>query len=254
MGIVKITKKGDKGMKRILTSILIVLFLMVSMSAYTETIRQGGDRYSFNPSKIVTKTAAYTITQSDSLVKVTTSSANITITLPTVSATRAAGTKAFKIQKTDAKIYAVVVTPASGDTIGGESTRYIMGQNDYIVVSPGSGNDWDIAFESAYVKEDYEAGTVALSGKVVNCGSTTTCSASASSVRTVYGYVTLTSGEAVVSGIAPAFTATSSYVCTATSEGNTYEVKVARTSTSSITLTSASTADTSVVNYICVGN
>lgn len=241
-------------MKRILTSVLIVLFLMVSISAYTETIRQGGDRYSFNPSAIVTKTAAYTVTQSDSLVKVTTSSANITITLPTVDATRAAGTKAFKIQKTDAFIYAVVVTPASGDTIGGESTRYIMGQNDYIVISPGSGSDWDVSFETSYVREDYEAGTISLSGKVVNCGSTTTCGATASSIRTVYGYVTLSSGAAVIASIAPAFTATSSFVCTAASEGSDYNVKVARTSTSSITLTSATTADTSVVNYICVGN
>ena len=241
-------------MKRILTSILIVLFLMVSISAYTETIRQGGDRYSFNPSAIVTKTAAYTVTQSDSLVKVTTASANITITLPTVSATRAAGTKAFKIQKTDTLIYAVVVTPASGDTIGGESTRYIMGQNDYVVISPGSGSDWDVSFESSYIKEDYEAGTVAVAGKGVLCGTTTTCGATASSIRTVYGYVTLSSGAAIITGIAPAFTATTSYVCSIASSGNTFAVQVAHTSTSSITLTSASTGDTSVVDYVCVGN
>lgn len=244
-------KKGDKTMRKIFSMVLVLMF--IASFSFAETIRQGGERFSFNPSSIVTKTAAYTVTSSDSLVKVTCSSANIVITLPTVASARP-GTKAYKIQKTDALIYAVVVTPASGDTVGGESTRYIMGQNDYIVISPGSGNDWNIAFESSYVKEDYELGTIAIAGKAVNCGSTTTCALTASSVRTVYGYVTLSSGEAIIASIAPAFTATSSYVCLAASEGSDYNVKVARTSTSSITLTSATTADTSVVNYMCVGN
>ena len=249
-------------MKKILSMILIVLFLMASVSAYTETIRQGDVRISFNPSNIVTKTAAYTVTSSDSLVKVTATSANTVITLPTVSSTRDAGTKAYKIQKTDATVFAVVVTPASGDTIGRESTRYIMGQNDYIIISPGSGSDWAVAFESPYMKEDYEAGTITINTPItskagmggIDCGSTVTCGATATSIRTVYGYVTLVGGSASVASIDPAFTATTSYVCTVGSRGATNHVGVGHTSTTSITLTSASGADTSVVDYICVGN
>lgn len=249
-------------MKKILSIVLVVMFLMASIAGYTETIRQGGDRYSFNSSNIVTKTTAYTLTSSDSLVKFTATSATIVATLPSVASTRAAGTKAYKILKTDATVFAIIVTPASGDTIGGESTRYIMGQNDYIIISPGSDNDWDVAFESPYMKEDYELGTITIAAPItskagmggIKCGSTTTCGATASSIKTVYGYVTLVGGSASVVSIDPAFTATTSYVCTVGSRGATNHVGVGHTSTSSITLTSATTADVSIVDYICVGN
>ena len=154
---------------QIITSLLLVL-LLAGLS-YGETFRQGDPRITFHPSNIVAKTAAYTLTSSDSEVDVTCSSANITITLPTVASTRP-GTMVYKIKKADATAYKVIVTPASGDTIGGESTRYITYQNAYVVISTGAGKDWDVDYESPYTVEDYEAGTLAFSTSIALGGGT----------------------------------------------------------------------------------
>ncbi len=145
-------------MKKFLVIMLIAL--TTAYFAYAETFRQGDERFTFNAANTASKTAAYTVTATDSQVNVTCSTADIVITLPTVASTRAAGSKTYKILKSDATAYAVIVTPATGDTIGGESTRYIITQNDYVVISPGNGDDWQVAFESPIIKEDYEVGTV----------------------------------------------------------------------------------------------
>ncbi len=169
-------------MKKLLSIMLIVsIIIMVGYFVSAETFRQGDVRFSYNPSNIVTKTAAYTLTASDSMVKVTASTANIVITLPTVASTRAAGARSYKILKTDATGYAIVVTPASGDTIGGESTRYLIAQNDYVVISAGSGVNWAVGFESPLIKEDYEAGTVTFNQRlnVIDLSTTSTLSTSA---------------------------------------------------------------------------
>lgn len=147
-------------MKMLKTIAILLAVLLVASVASADTFRLGGKRVTFNPTTTVTKTSAYTITSSDSQVKVTCSSANIVITLPTVASVTTKGTKTYKILKTDATAFAVVVTPATGDTIGGESTRYILNQNDYVVISTGPNNDWTVDFESPYTAEDYEAGTV----------------------------------------------------------------------------------------------
>ena len=164
-------------MKKVFSIMFIVLLIGY---AYAETIRQGDVRFSFNPSNIVAKTAAYTVTASDSLVKVTCSTAAVVVTLPTVASTRP-GVKSYKILKTDATKFAVVVTPATGDTIGGESTRYLVHQNDYVVFSTGNGNDWQVAFESPLIKEDYEIGTVTFNKRsnVLPVNTTSTLSATA---------------------------------------------------------------------------
>ena len=184
---------------QIITSLLLVL-LLAGLS-YGETFRQGDQRITFHPTTIVAKTAAYTLTSSDSEVDVTCSSANITITLPTVLSTRP-GTITYKIKKVDATAYKVIVTPASGDTIGGESTRYITYQNAYVVVSTGSGKDWTVNYESPYTVEDYEAGTItftslALGGgtvitKIVAYATSLTPAATAAAIQTVEQTFTVT--------------------------------------------------------------
>lgn len=153
-----------KHMKTILSVLLAVSLMLVGSTAFATTSRLGSDTYNFNPSRLVVKTAAYTVTTSDSQVNVTCSSANITITLPSVSDCMAGQICQFKILKTDATDYKVVVTPGSGDTVGGESTRYLVTQNAYMVIHAGPGRDWSVDFESPYTVEDYEAGTVNFNG------------------------------------------------------------------------------------------
>ena len=55
-----------KTYKNSLLLVTTFLLFMVGTFAWTETFRQGGLRFSFNPSAVVTKTAAYTTTVSDS--------------------------------------------------------------------------------------------------------------------------------------------------------------------------------------------
>jgi hypothetical protein len=164
----------EANMKK-LTIIILTLLLTFAfvMDVSGETFRQGDVRKAFNPVASTTKTSAYTVTSSDSLVNVTCSSADIVITLPTLTSLRSTfGNKTYKILKTDATAYNVIVTPGTNDTIGGESTRYINAQNAYVVISMGSddgtgtgGGNWEVLFESAYVVEDYEAGTVTINAE-----------------------------------------------------------------------------------------
>lgn len=94
---------------------------------------------------------------------------------------------------------------------------------------------------------------------MINCGpttGTTTCANTASAsgtVRVLYGVATLASNTAVISGISPAFAATTSFSCTGndiTTRAN--PVQVISTSTSSITITNT-TGAADVINYVCVG-
>ena len=156
---------------------VVALMLLIGSVAFGETFRQGEIRFNFNPTAIVSKTAAYTLTVSDSLCNVACSSTNITITLPTVESTRPGG-KAYKIVKTDSSAYAVIVAAATGDTIAGETRRYIVAQNGYICLSTGSGNNWTVSYESPYAVEDHSAGTVTVpsvtsGGKTFTAQSTT---------------------------------------------------------------------------------
>lgn len=94
--------------------------------------------------------------------------------------------------------------------------------------------------------------------KVQSCGTTSTCAATAlTSVQIVIGSVPLVSGTpstATITGISPAFTSSSSYVCSlteATTATNNL-LKVANVSGSSFTITGPATV-TDVVNYQCIG-
>jgi hypothetical protein len=89
------------------------------------------------------------------------------------------------------------------------------------------------------------------------CGTTTACANTAKPLtRFVYGTVPLSSGApstAVVTGISPAFTSTSTYNCTLTNMTTAVDsLSVANTSSSSITITGPSTV-TDTVSYICIG-
>lgn len=92
--------------------------------------------------------------------------------------------------------------------------------------------------------------------KVQACGTTTTCSATATTgAQVVFGTVTLSSSAATITGLSPAFTSTTSYYCTATEVTNAAgTLKVANVSGSSFTITETAGGATDVVNYICVGN
>jgi hypothetical protein len=94
--------------------------------------------------------------------------------------------------------------------------------------------------------------------KAQDCGTTTTCAHTdiTGTLKLAKGSVALATGSpstATVTGISPAFTSSSSFVCTvsnATTQAN--PVKVVNASASSITVTGPNTV-TDVVNYVCVG-
>lgn len=152
-----------KTMKHIGLIALTIAIIVVASIGFTETMRLGSNLPpTFNQSSNVTKTAAYTLTTSDSKVNFTNSSANIVATLPSVESCMAGKICSFEITKTDATTYTVIVTPATGDTIGGESTRVLIGQNDKMIIHAGPGKNWTVDFESPYVVEDHEAGTLGI--------------------------------------------------------------------------------------------
>ena len=149
-------------------------------------------------------------------------------------------------------------SPASGGTLG------------WLNVASGSPGTWvpvthfdpaSPAALGATAPNTVKATTVnATTGFQVNgtalvssCGTTTACSNTAvGTARTLTGSVALTSGTATVTGISPAFTSTSSFVCTCTDRAATPAAcSVQNASTSSITVKGTGT-DT--VNYMCIGN
>ena|SRR5438128_4511520 len=94
---------------------------------------------------------------------------------------------------------------------------------------------------------------------VVTCGTTATCTPAAVLGGTVVmGSVALTSGTpstATVTGISPAFTGTTSYVCVGTDATDATKnlIKIVNVSASSFTITGPATV-TDTVNYVCVGS
>lgn len=140
----------------------------------------------------------------------------------------------------------------------------------WICTAAGSPGTWSPVYQfdpasppaiGATAPNTVKATTVnATSGYQVNgtpvqssCGTTTTCANTAVPTgRMIYGSVALASGSATVTGISPAFTSTSSFLCTCTDRATTAAAcSVQNASASSITLKGTST-DT--INYICVGN
>lgn len=154
-----------KNMKSIF-AIAFAMLLLCASSALATTQRLGANLpIQFNSASTLAKTAAYTVTTSDvnKTISVTASSANIVITLPSIASANSTGASfPLKITKADATTYSIIVTPATGDTVGGESTRYLINQNAYMVIHAGQGKDWAVDYESPYVVEDHEAGSTDL--------------------------------------------------------------------------------------------
>lgn len=148
---------------RIFVAILLV-FSMTAGIALAETARLGSARFNFSPVGILYKTSDYTVTTSDKgkTISVDATSANVNLTLPSVSDAYAGGTMSLKAIKTDTTAYTVTLTPATGDTIGGESTRVIKNANGWIAIHAGPGKDWSIDYESPYLSEDHELGTTVM--------------------------------------------------------------------------------------------
>ena len=93
-----------------------------------------------------------------------------------------------------------------------------------------------------------------------DCGTTSTCAATniSATLKIVKGSAPLVSGTpstVTISGISPAFTSSSSYVCTVTDATTATNnlLKVANVSGSSFTITGPNTL-TDVINYVCAGN
>jgi hypothetical protein len=105
----------------------------------------------------------------------------------------------------------------------------------------------------------FPAQSITVPGTVINnCATTSTCSATniSSTSKVVMGSVALLSASpsaVTVTGM-PAFTSSSSFVCTATDATAALAVKVVNATSASITLTSSGNSNTDTVNYICVGN
>src|ERR1041385_1262124 len=68
----------------------------------------------------VAKTADYSATESDEFITVSTSSADITITLPAVATTRAG--KRYVIKKIDANAHDAVINPNASELLDGSSS------------------------------------------------------------------------------------------------------------------------------------
>jgi hypothetical protein len=139
----------------------------------------GGSRWNnnnteptFNERNIVTKTASYTATMSDGFIKVTTSTANLTITLPAISAlsTNGLGSKGYKVLKTDATGYHVIVSPSStANTIDGTTGYRITKQNDFIVFSATAGStNWKIDYADDVMDVNVASGAVTIGGAPVS--------------------------------------------------------------------------------------
>lgn len=96
-------------------------------------------------------------------------------------------------------------------------------------------------------------------GEIIQfCGTTTSCSATRqTSPKTVYGSAALVTGTpstAAITGISPAFTSSTSFVCTVAGRAGATSglYSVANVSGSAFTITGPA-ATTTVINYICVG-
>jgi hypothetical protein len=101
--------------------------------------------------------------------------------------------------------------------------------------------------------------TVTQVAAMQNCGTASTCGHTAlTSPQIVMGSAPLVTGTpstVTISGISPAFTSSTSYVCNVTAQSGaaTALISVANVSSSSFTITGP-TGVTTVINFICAGN
>ncbi len=95
--------------------------------------------------------------------------------------------------------------------------------------------------------------TVSKHPKLQSCGTTATCSATATTNgQIVFGQVTLTAGTATVTGISPAFTSSTSFQCTASDR--TTAANGANAVPASVSSVTVRGTGTDIISYVCVGN
>jgi len=127
----------------------------------------------FNARVFQSKTADYTVLHTDDQVQVTCSSADLTMTLPTIAdlAGNMKGSKAVKIIKKDNTGYRVTITPASGEKVDGVANRslYLIYDEDYVILKADVVNgNWEIDYSTLEFAEQplavtYNAGTLTSS-------------------------------------------------------------------------------------------
>lgn len=137
--------------------VIALAVIMTFSLALADTTRQGSKSFSFNTKHLAQKTTNYTLTSSDDEVQFTLTAA-ATATLPSISTL---GKKSFKIKKLDSTGFPLSISPASGDTIQGETSRRLTYKNAYIILTTDSNNSWTVSYESPLVLEDYKYGGVA---------------------------------------------------------------------------------------------
>jgi hypothetical protein len=142
-------------------SIMLVGILLIAGFVYaaegTKEFNFQEDRfYNINPSKVVTKTAAYTATISDHMIKVNPTTADIVITLPAIKDVLGSNPASYIIQNIGTLGYVVTVTAATTDSV----TNYISGQASRVIpgnvaggtntlnIRSGTGYNWNVLWES----------------------------------------------------------------------------------------------------------
>ncbi|MEE9529088.1 MAG: hypothetical protein V3V88_03460 [Dehalococcoidia bacterium] len=154
--------------KLFLTLVLALLIPGVALAG--SKFNDNYTEYSYNSQAQVTKTASYTATLSDDYIKVTASTAALTITLPAINTIAGGGfgSKGYKILKTDATAYHIIVAPSStANTIDGTTGYRITKQSDFIVITAVAGTtDWKVSYGSEILKTDVATGVTTLGGEL----------------------------------------------------------------------------------------
>lgn len=220
----------------------------------------------------ITDASAYDVKQAYARISVT---AGETLSTGNVVAIKAADGKAYKADADDSTLRPAIGIAGKGSASGSKIeivtsgivtgwTSLTKGSPGYLSGTAGAVTQTSPAYSqqiaTAISSTDYAFYFApAHVSSVISCGTTATCSSTAISAaaRILYGSVSLvaaTPSAITITNISPAFTSTSSYMCTAVDTASATALVVNIASTSAITITSASNGITNKVNYICVGN
>jgi len=154
-------------MKTLFLSLVLAL-LIPGLSMAGSKFNDNYTEYSYNSQAQVTKTASYTATLSDDYIKVTASTAELTITLPAINTIAGGGfgAKGYKILKTDATAFHIIVSPSStANTIDGTTGYRITKQSDFIIITAVAGTtDWKVSYADDIMDTDVASGVVTSGG------------------------------------------------------------------------------------------
>lgn len=89
---------------------------------------------------VATKTADYTLTNSDDMILADASGGAITLTLPAAAANSG---KVFRFKKTDTTFNAVTIDGNASETIDGSTTAKLVTQDEYLAIAC-DGSNWEI--------------------------------------------------------------------------------------------------------------